>query len=83
MATKQSVIYSTNPKMDTSGISAKVGDKVIPGGVFYLKALDEQASYYGMQKVNALTDKKNLQAAAKAVSGSPGMTVVMVTKKVK
>ena len=78
MATKPGMIYSTNPKMDTSGVSAAspvygklgnvIGSKPKPGGVLYEEAVYEQADEYGMGKVNALTSRSNMQAAAKLVN---------------
>ena len=72
MATKQSTIYSTNPKMDTSGISAstsRMGHDMKPlparkvaGGELYLEAIDEAGS-----KVNASTSKANMKKAANLV----------------
>jgi len=62
MATKTSTVYSTNPKMDTSGVSAaspvygklgnQIGSKPKSGGYFYEEAVSEQAGEYGMGKVN-------------------------------
>lgn len=78
MATKTSTVYSTNPKMDTSGVSAatpvygklgtQIGSKPKPGGYFYEEAISEQAGEYGMGKVNALTNSANMKAAAKLVN---------------
>ena len=75
---KGSTIYSTNPKMDTSGISAstpvygyqgtQIGTKQKSGGTFYKEAIDEQADEYGMGKENALTKPNNMRAAASLVN---------------
>lgn len=71
-------IYSTNPKMDTSGVRAdkpvygklgtKIGSKVKSGGEFYLEAISEQSDEYGMRKTKALTSGANMRAAASLVS---------------
>jgi len=78
MATKTSTVYSTNPKMDTSGISAaspvygklgnQIGSKPKPGGYLYEEAISEQADEYGMNKTKALTNPANMRAAAKLVN---------------
>lgn len=78
MATKTSTIYSTNPKMDTSGISAaspvygymgdKIGTKPKPGGYLYMEAIKEQAEGYGMGKQNALSTPNNMRSAANLVN---------------
>lgn len=67
-------IYSTNPKMDTSGIKAEqprygymgqqVGTQVRAGGELYIEAVKAQADEYGMSKTKALTSDANLRAAA-------------------
>lgn len=67
-------IYSTNPKMDTSGIKAeqpvygymgnKVGTREKTGGDLYMEAIKEQSDEYGMNKTKALTSDANLRAAA-------------------
>lgn len=77
MADKPYTRYSTNPKMDTSGISGSqpvygklgmpIGVKVKPGGELYKEAVSEQADEYGMRKTNALTTSTNMRAAAKLV----------------
>ena len=71
-------IYSTNPKMDTSGIKteqpvygymgSQVGTKTKTGGDLYMEAIKEQADEYGMGKTKALTTDANLRAAATYVS---------------
>lgn len=71
-------IYSTNPKMDTSGISAErpvygyngaqVGTKTKTGGDLYMEAISEQADEYGMGKTKTLTSDANLRAAASLVN---------------
>jgi len=71
-------IYSTNPKMDTSGIRAEkpvygymgnqIGTKPKAGGEFYLEAISEQSDEYGMGKTNALTSDANMRAAASLVN---------------
>lgn len=77
MATKPGTIYSTNPKMDTSGVrgaqpvygyqGTQIGSKVKSGGEFYKEAISEQADEYGMGKVNSLSTMSNMKAAAKLV----------------
>lgn len=77
MATKPGTIYSTNPKMDTSGIQGnspvygklgtRIGSKPKPGGVLYEEAISEQSDEYGMQKTNSLSSQANMRAAAKLV----------------
>lgn len=77
MATKVSTVYSTNPKMDTSGVSAQkpvygymgqqIGTKPVAGGTFYQEAVYEQCDDYGFRKDNSLTDKARMQAAARFV----------------
>ena len=71
-------IYSTNPKMDTSGIRAEkpvygytgnqVGTKTKTGGDLYMEAISEQAGEYGMGKTKALSSDANLRAAANLVN---------------
>ena len=71
-------IYSTNPKMDTSGISAeqpvygrlgtRIGSKTKTGGDLYMEAISEQADEYGMGKTKALTSDANLRASASLVN---------------
>lgn len=70
MATKQSTIFSTNPKMDTSGISAAspqygymgqaLTPKPVAGGKLYMEAISEQDG----GKASALTSQANMKAAA-------------------
>ena len=70
-------IYSTNPKMDTSGIRAErpvygklgtqIGSKTKTGGDLYMEAISEQAGEYGMSKTKALTSDANMRAAANLV----------------
>lgn len=70
-------IYSTNPKMDTSGIKAekpeygymgnRIGSKTKAGGDLYLEAISGQADEYGMGKTKALTSDANMRAAARYV----------------
>jgi len=70
-------IYSTNPKMDTSGIRAEkpvygyngnqIGTSPKAGGEFYLEAIDMQSEEYGMGKTKALTSDTNMRAATKLV----------------
>tara|TARA_R110000803_G_scaffold48216_1_gene100143 strand:+ start:2327 stop:2614 length:288 start_codon:yes stop_codon:yes gene_type:complete len=72
MATKPYTLYSDNPKMDESGITAKraifgymgqkVGAKTVTGGKLYMEAINESSS-----KKMALTSKASLQKAAKLV----------------
>ena len=67
-------IYSTNPKMDTSGVKGeqpvygymgnKIGTKTKTGGDLYMEAIKEQADEYGMGKAKALTSSTNMRAAA-------------------
>ena len=76
MATKQSTIFSTNPKMDTSGISAKAPQygymgqplkpKDVAGGKLFLEAVDECES--GKSKANALSTPENMKKAASYVN---------------
>lgn len=71
-------IYSTNPKMDTSGVRAEkpvygymgnqIGTKPKAGGEFYLEAISEQSDEYGVGKTNALTSDANMRAAASLVN---------------
>jgi hypothetical protein len=71
-------IYSTNPKMDTSGIKAeqpvygymgnKIGTREKTGGDLYMEAVKEQSDEYGMNKTKALTSDANLRAAARYVN---------------
>lgn len=71
-------IYSTNPKMDTSGIKGeqpvygymgnKIGTKTKTGGDLYMEAIKEQADEYGMGKTKALTSSNNMRAAANLVN---------------
>lgn len=77
MATKPGTIFSTNPKMDTSGVQGaqpvygklgtQIGSKIKAGGEFYKEAISEQADEYGMGKTKALTSRTNMQAAARLV----------------
>ena len=77
MATKPSTIYSTNPKMDTSGVSAakpvygyqgtQVGTKAVSGGELYGDAIDAQADEYGMGKAKRLSTPETMKAAARLV----------------
>ena len=70
-------IYSTNPKMDTSGIRAErpvygklgtqIGSKTKTGGDLYMEAISEQAGEYCMSKTKALTSDANMRAAANLV----------------
>ena len=70
MATKNSTIFSTNPKMDTSGISAsapqhgymgqQLQPKPVSGGKLYMEAISEQEG----GKADALTTPQNMRAAA-------------------
>jgi len=70
-------IYSTNPKMDTSGIRAEkpvygymgsqIGTKTKTGGDLYMEAIKEQADEYGMGKTKALSSDTNMRAAANLV----------------
>lgn len=72
MATKQSTIYSTNPKMDSTGITATTKEyghdmkpmkgKTITGGKLYMEAIDEAGA-----KANAITSTANLKRAASLV----------------
>lgn len=74
MATKNSTIFSTNPKMDTSGVSASspqygymgqsLQPKPVSGGKLYMEAIKEQEG----GKADALTTPQNMRAAAKYVS---------------
>jgi len=76
MATKQSTVFSTNPKMDTSGISAKspqygymgqpLKPKDVAGGKLYMEAIDECES--GYNKTNALSTPANMKKAAEYVN---------------
>lgn len=69
MATKNSTIYSTNPKMDTSGVSASspqygymgqsLQPKPVSGGKLYMEAISEQEG----GKTDALTTPQNMRAA--------------------
>ena len=71
-------IYSTNPKMDTSGIRAEkpkygymgnqIGSETKTGGDLYMEAIKEQADEYGMGKTKALTNANNMRAAANYVN---------------
>lgn len=77
MATKPYTLYSDNPKMDESGITAKrdifgymgqkVGSKTVTGGKLYMEAVSESSS-----KKMALTSKANLKKAAKYVGQGYG-----------
>jgi hypothetical protein len=90
MATKASTIYSTNPKMDTSGIKAKMPQfgydmsplppKEIAGGKLYMKALREEEDF---SKAKAITTTPKLKQAAKLVSGgmSPYMAMEVVSRE--
>ena len=72
MAIKQSTIFSTNPKMDTSGVSAKsprygyagqpLPPKDVAGGSLYLEAIDE--SEVGSNKMKSLSTPNNMKKAA-------------------
>lgn len=74
MATKNSTIFSTNPKMDTSGVSTSspqygymgqsLQPKPVSGGKLYMEAIKEQEG----GKADALTTPQNMRAAAKYVS---------------
>ena len=76
MATKSSTIFSTNPKMDTSGIKAKMPQmgydmrplppKEITGGKLYMKALREEEDF---NKTQTITNVPKLKQAAKLVNG--------------
>ena len=87
MATKSSTIFSTNPKMDTSGIRAKMPQmgydmrplppKEITGGKLYMKALREEEDF---NKTQTITNVPKLKQAAKLVNGgtSPYMAMEIV-----
>jgi len=68
MAGKEFTVYSTNPKMDTSGVSAKqprigyemrpLPAKQIAGGTLYLEAIDEgiKTNKAGLKKIASLVN---------------------------
>lgn len=77
MATKPSTIYSTNPKMDRSGITVKQpdidwipGEKLPPstvtGGMLYKNGVMEQENF---RKTEVITSQPMLKKAAKMVAG--------------
>lgn len=78
MATKPGTIYSTNPKMDTSGVrgeqpvygyqGTQIGTKVKAGGTLYMEAVSEQSDEYGMGKAKALTSPASMRSAARLVT---------------
>ena len=88
MVTKTSTIYSTNPKMDTSGIKAKMPQhgydmrplppKEVTGGKLYMKALREEEDF---DKTKTITTVPKLKEAAKLVNG--GMSPYMAMEVVK
>lgn len=88
MATKASTIYSTNPKMDTSGVKAKMPQygydmsplppKEVTGGKLYMKALREEED---LNKTKTITAVPKLKQAAKLVNG--GMSPYMAMEVVK
>lgn len=75
MATKPSTIYSDNPKMDKSGITAKrptyafsgPSTETITGGKLYMEAIEQNTS-----KKAALTSNANLRKQAKLVEQGYG-----------
>lgn len=87
MATKSGTIFSTNPKMDTSGVKAKMPQmgydmrplppKEITGGKLYMKALREEEDF---NKTKTITNTPKLKQAAKLVNGgaSPYMAMEIV-----
>lgn len=88
MATKSSTIFSTNPKMDTSGVRAKMPQvgydmrplpaKDISGGKLFMKALQEEDD---LNKTKTITNIPKLKQAAKLVNGgtSPYMAMEIVS----
>lgn len=77
MATKPATVYSTNPKMDQSGVTAKQprtdwmsGEKLPPstvtGGMLYKKGVMEQENF---RKTEVITSQPMLKKAAKMVAG--------------
>lgn len=87
MATKFGTIFSTNPKMDTSGVKAKMPQtgydmrplppKEITGGKLYMKALHEEEDF---NKTKTITNIPKLKQAAKLINGgtSPYMAMEIV-----
>lgn len=87
MATKSYTVFSTNPKMDTSGVKAKMPQvgydlrslpaKDISGGKLFMKALREEDD---LNKTKTLTSIQKLKQAAKLVNGgtSPYMAMEIV-----
>lgn len=92
MAGKQSTIFSTNPKMDTSGISATkprygyMGQELTPekisGGDMYKEAICESET--GAGKANPLSSNANMKKAAGFISQglSPDHAFDVVGKEV-
>lgn len=88
MAEKVSTIFSTNPKMDTSGVRAKMPQmgydlrplppKEITGGKLFMKALHEEDD---LNKTQTITNIPKLKQAAKLVNGgmSPYMAMEVVS----
>lgn len=84
MATKSFTIFSTNPKMDTSGVRAKMPQmgydlrslppKEITGGKLYMKALREEEN---LNKTQTITNIPKLKKAAKLVNGGTSPYVAM------
>lgn len=93
MATKPATVYSTNPKMDQSGVTAKrprtdwiSGEKlppsVVTGGMLYKRGVMEQENF---RKTEVITSQPMLKKAAKMVADgmSPydAMDMLEQTKK--
>jgi len=72
MVTKPSTMYSTNPKMDTSGITSKSKEAVsVTGGMLYKSALMGQKDF---NKTRTITRPEVLRDAAKLMK--KGVVVV-------
>lgn len=88
MATKPSTMFSTNPKMDGSGITARMPQmgydmkplppKEVTGGKLFMKALREEDN---LNKTQTITNVPKLKQAAKLVNG--GMSPYTAMEVVK